>query len=503
MSEHPNLDFLTRRLPQRALFVRRWTAGQDVVLGGVVIAFLITLVVILGRRAVSLPLVYAGLGLVLIVAYLAMTWRLRASPLEALARADLVLQGQERLSTAYEYLQQAPANVFLPALLQQADRLAARVDPSTVFPVSRPRRLWGVPIFLLATIGLHFFEVRPLSFDALSESSPGSEVMQEGKRLEEVGQELETVARQENLDRSLMLARHLQHLGKRLQQEGGEPRASASNRIATLADYLQRLQQELRERALMSSADSMTVQDVMDSGKSLKQELQELSQLLQQNNLSREMRAMAEQTAVRLRYQLGQNAAMDNLLQNLRAGDLNAARQLLRETLEKQQASEELEQLERARRALEYSSRAIQRGQPQGQTPQQSAPQQRDTPSPQAPGAMEGEMMSEEWMGTEGMTLPGSEAGSGTARRPEAPPGQPLRESNQPVSKVEVPRTEEGPTRLSYMRYLPMYNDPQVAHAEVATQYRRAAEEMLTKEEVPRAYREQIKQYFLSLGMMQ
>jgi hypothetical protein len=33
-------------------------------------------------------------------------------------------------------------------------------------------------------------------------------------------------------------------------------------------------------------------------------------------------------------------------------------------------------------------------------------------------------------------------------------------------------------------------------------QYQHAAEDVLTQEQIPRVYREQIKQYFLSLGMM-
>ena len=33
-------------------------------------------------------------------------------------------------------------------------------------------------------------------------------------------------------------------------------------------------------------------------------------------------------------------------------------------------------------------------------------------------------------------------------------------------------------------------------------QYQHAAEEVLTQEHIPRGYREQIKQYFMSLGMM-
>jgi len=76
-----------------------------------------------------------------------------------------------------------------------------------------------------------------------------------------------------------------------------------------------------------------------------------------------------------------------------------------------------------------------------------------------------------------------------------------LRESEQPMSNVEV-RSGEGAMRLSYIRYLPLQGEAQVPIEQVVVQYQHAAEEVLTQERLPRGYREQIKQYFMSLGMM-
>ena len=36
----------------------------------------------------------------------------------------------------------------------------------------------------------------------------------------------------------------------------------------------------------------------------------------------------------------------------------------------------------------------------------------------------------------------------------------------------------------------------------IVVQYRRQAEDVLSQEHIPRTYREQIKQYFLAIGMM-
>jgi hypothetical protein len=222
--------------------------------------------------------------------------------------------------------------------------------------------------------------------------------------------------------------------------------------------------------------------------------------MLQQDVPSRDMAAMAEQSVLRLSRQLGPNPQLENLLQNLRAGDLEAARQLLRDVLQQQQASEEVEHLDRARRALEYSSRSIQRG-GQGDTATS-----RSRPQPEASGQDpmdmgDDGMFSESMPGMEDFPAPGSEDGIGTSSTTRQYHDPTLRESEQPASNVEV-KSGEGAMRLSYIRHLPMPNEAQVPVEKAVVQYQHAAEEVLTQEQIPRAYREQIKQYFLSLGMM-
>jgi hypothetical protein len=300
----------------------------------------------------------------------------------------------------------------------------------------------------------------------------------------------------------MILARHMQHLGQRLQRERREA-AHVAQRIATLSDYLQRLQQEVRERALMSDMGAMTVREVLESGKSLKQELQELLQLLQNDALPREMTATAEQGILRLLQHIGQQPELEALLQNLRAGDVEAARQLLRDVIQQQQATEELEHLERAQRALEYSSRSIQRrGAGDGASEGRARGNSQGTLAEDLPSEMGSDMPMDDMLGMEDFAASGAEAGSSPSYRPQSPSTPELRESEQPVSQVDV-KSSGGPMRLGYMRYLPMQNEAKVPMEQAVVQYQQAAEEVLTRETLPRTYREQIKQYFLSLGMMQ
>jgi hypothetical protein len=238
----------------------------------------------------------------------------------------------------------------------------------------------------------------------------------------------------------------------------------------------------------------------LTSGKNVKQELRDILQLLQHDDLPREMLATAEQSVQRLSRQVGQNAQLESLLQNLRAGDVDAARQLLRDVLQQQQAAEEVEHLDRARRALEYSSRSIQRG-PQGDPSTNRSRPQADAPSHGQMDMDEDGMFSDQMPGMDDLPSPRAEEGYGSSTLARQSPNPALRESDQPASNVDV-SSGEGAMRLSYIRYLPIQNQAQVPLEQAVVQYQHAAEEVLTQEQIPRGYREQIKQYFMSLGMM-
>jgi hypothetical protein len=497
--EHNKLDAAVRRLQQRYVRLKWRAVGLDVCLGLALAGLLATVMIPLAGWAVSLLAVYGVLlaGAVLIFAGLA--WRVRVSGLTVLQCADRVLRLQERLSTAYEYLHLGPGNVFVPGLVAEAERVAPQVDPRVVFPARFPRRIWAIPVLFVAIVGLARLDIAPLQFEDLASDEVAQEVTREGQRLERWGRRLEELAKQQRLDRSLILARHMQNLGRRLQREGGE-KSQVAERISTLSQYLHRMQEELRERALMSEAGAMMAHDVLVSGKSVKQELQDILQLLQRDELPREMATVAEQGVLRLSQRLGQNPAMEQLVQSLRAGNVKAARQLLQDIIQRQQVAEEMEHLERARRALEYSSREIQRGEP-GEAPTTASPETGDRLTSGAPLDFDGESMGEDMPSLEDFASPGFDEGFGAARSTRQGSEKRLRESDQSPSQVQV-KSGEGAMRLGYVRYLPVQNEAHEPIEQVVVKYQHAAEEVLSQEKIPRSYREQIKQYFLAIGMM-
>jgi hypothetical protein len=490
--EHNKLDAAVRRLQQRYVRLQWRAVGLDVCLGLALAGLLATVVISLAGWSVSRLAVYgvmlAGAGLI----FAGLAWRVHVSELAVLQCADRVLRLQERLSTAYEYLHQGPGNVFVPGLVAEAERLAPQVEPQLVFPTRWPRRIWAIPVLLVAIVGLARLEIAPLQFEAVAPHKVTQEVAHEGQRLEHWGRRLEELAKQQRLDRSLILARYMQNLG-------GE-KSQAAERISTLSQYLHRMQEELRERALMSEAGAMMARDVLVSGKSVKQELQNILQLLQRDDLPREMATVAEQGVLRLGQRLGQNPALEQLVQNLRAGNVKAARQLLQDIIQRQQMAEEMEHLERARRALQYSSRELQGGEP-SQAPTTRSPEPGDRLSSGTPLDFDGEGMGEDMPSLEDFASPGFDEGFGAVRSTRQGPAQRLRESEQSPSQVQV-KSSEGPMRLGYVRSLPVQNKAHEPIEQVVVQYQHAAEEVLSQEKIPRSYREQIKQYFLAIGMM-
>ncbi|MGQ4807343.1 hypothetical protein NKDENANG_00691 [Candidatus Entotheonellaceae bacterium PAL068K] len=496
-SEH--LDATVRYLQQRFVFLKRRAFGLDVGLGAAAVGLVAAVVMPLAGWSIPHSAVYAaifaGAGLVFGI----WAWRVRVSALPVLQRADLVLGLQERLSTAYEYVHHNASHPFVPSLTAEAERVASQVDPRVVFPSRIPRRVWAIPVLLAALIGLSRLDIVPLQFNELAEEVVSEDVVREGKRLERWGHRLEELAKQQRLDRSLILARRMQNLGRQMQHESGE-KSQAAQRISTLSQYLQRMQQELRERALLSEMGAMMAQDVLMSGKSLKQELHDILQLLRHDTLPREMTTVAEQGILRLSHHLGQNPDLQRLVQSLRAGNVKAARQLLEDIIQQQQAAEELEYLERARRALEYSSRSIQRD-GDGDAPVSGRQRDGDSVVSNLPFDFDDEAMSEDMPGMEDFATPGFDQGFGSARNQRKDFSHLLSESQSAVSQVPV-KSGEGAMRLAYIRYLPMQNKANEPVEQVVVRYQHVAEEVLSQEAIPRRYREQIKQYFLAIGMM-
>ena len=136
-----------------------------------------------------------------------------------------------------------------------------------------------------------------------------------------------------------------------------------------------------------------------------------------------------------------------------------------------------------------------------GEAPRSRPTQGGDPTRTGVPFDFDDESTSEDMPGIEDFDTPGFGEDYGFARHKQERPNQPLRESEQEVSQVRV-KSGEGAMRLGYMRHLPLQNEAQVPIEQVVVEYQRAAEDVLAAEKIPRGYREQVKRYFLAIGMV-
>src|SRR5919197_6083328 len=99
-------------------------------------------------------MLYGAIAAVAGVIFAVLARRVRIAALDVLIYADRVCGFHAALSTAYEYLQQHTTNPFVPGLTRVAEQLAPRVETHRVFARHLPRRVWGIPLLLAATLGV-------------------------------------------------------------------------------------------------------------------------------------------------------------------------------------------------------------------------------------------------------------------------------------------------------------------------------------------------------------
>ena len=300
---------------------------------------------------------------------------------EVLASADRAHGFHASLSTAYEYLQHHATNPFVPGLAAVAERLAPRGGQCIVCSLSVCHVVSGV--FLCSSRQSSVFsmlKVTPLRFDEVHEPDVARHVSREGQRLEKWGRDLEELAKREQLDRSMILARQMQQLGQRLQREGGE-QGQVTERIATLSQYLQRLQQELRERALMSSdMGAMAAHDVLHVWQKRQAGIAGYPPRCSSNDVPchATRRAMAEQSVLRAESpDWPESHSWRTCCKTCALGTWTRPGNCSAMSCNSNRLQKRWNTSIRARRALEYSSRSIQRGGQGDTSTSRSRPQPR------------------------------------------------------------------------------------------------------------------------------
>src|SRR5262245_10241984 len=184
MIEHHNLERAAQWVQQRIVYRRCWELGLDVLRVGVFVALLATLLTALLGWAIPRFVLYGAIAVGAGVIFVLLARRIRIAALDVLIRADRVCGCHAALSTAYEYLQQHTTNPFVPGLASVAEQLAPRIEAHRVFPTRMPRRVWGIPLLLGATLVLFMLKLTPLHFDGDHAPEVARNVSRTGQHLE-------------------------------------------------------------------------------------------------------------------------------------------------------------------------------------------------------------------------------------------------------------------------------------------------------------------------------
>jgi hypothetical protein len=416
---------------------------------------------------ISRPLVPVVVFLALApVFFFKQRWRPSDSA-RTLARLDKELRLDERALTAWELLERRERRAAALLVLKQAGERLLTFDPRKQF-----RRQWGwqaalAPVLLLLWGGFLWFDV---DFDFNRRLQPAAP-QTVAQRLREFSRELQEKAKNEGLRQSLQVGRELETLAQRgIESKSDDEKfkdelASTTKKIAMMGS-------SAAERPSLAAAQSQ--QDLED----LKAELEVARDFFKMSDAGDEAQASGQPWLDRLPQLKRQFETGNQATRSLSRSD---AKSFL-DKLEKQ-VTGELD-----RRTLLDAQQFLEQLMKQGQgekgesNMQAAAPEERDAPN-------DGERASNR------SQLPGKEPG----KKPEE--SAPLPEFQGGAAAHVKGLLGEGQSSGLALKGKPSAGAGKVSQEEVIASYRRQAEAELNSERVPKALKETIKNYFLSLGM--
>ena len=411
--------------------------------------------------------------------------------------ADLRLDLQQKLSTAWEFARGQTDAALAERLAVQAVKARLPAKPEHVFPLGI--NTWGrcTPVAASLLVLVSILDLSQFTEPAVSE--PDEVVVDEGLRLRDYGRQMEGRARREGLRHSATASQTIQRLGSRM-QSGTLSRRRALSRLRQMGTTLD----EQRRLALSAgietkigplAIESLVVSSVMQ-GSSLRAMLQKL---LDGRLESSDVQALREDPGVLSRFGISPEE-LQGALDRFAAGDgqdlrwiletLSRIDQTLRDAEELYQAQAEVK---RARRRLgDAAVSAARRG--EGSDVAASGEEE-------GVDSLPGSGLAEESAGegdrfTLGLASGHSPQGTNRRRLPSFEPGA---ERGGVLLKPES-RIRDGRVFTSEARVLPRPGRATLETLELDARFTAQVEEVLSKEEYPLHYKEFIRRYFLGLS---
>lgn len=478
--------------------------------------------------------IFAGiLGMTVVAAIIAaMVRKLPALTVAKLTerRADL----KERLSSAVEFRAQGVASdaPFYAEQLEDAEQSAAAVDLKKLYPIRLPRTFWGGILATLALFLAFYLPTLP-AFWSPQQKKDANDVAKQGIVLTKLAKDVEKEADKQNLDEAKKASAEAKKLGeamRRNQLTKKQALVQMQKMTKKLEEAQKKMAQKLPEKSMEQASNQFkkaleqrqkAIAEAKKSENPNEQKKQESPAAKEaQKALEQMEKAMAKQNTEEMKN------AMQKMAQQLQSGQMNAedkrqmqaAMQDLAKSLENTSMSQLSEQMQQiagqmsqnmSDQQMQNLAKMMQQmGQKMGQQ-QMGKMTQMDADALKklmdALSQCKGGMCNTPGMGK----IPGMMAGNGTKpggnRAGRGSVSDSMKKYLQKVAK-NSPNTKATGQRAKPSDDLTIITkgDPDPTNA--ATPYyqayqssKKAAESTLNKENIPAAYKEQVRDYFNSI----
>jgi len=464
---------------------------------GLTVSCAAVLAIRVGRLPVSAWDVVAWL-LALALAAAAVIARKRCpDDLQVAILADLRLNLEQKLSTAWEFARLETDAAMAERLAVQAVKARLPLKPEHVFPLGF--NTWGrlTPVAASLLVLVSIVDLQQLAEPAVS--AVDEVVVDEGLRLREYGRQMEARARREGLRRGTRESQRMQRLGSRM-QSGTLSRRRALGRLRQMGASLDEQRQSALREGIETKIAPLEIETLAVSPVFQGSSLGAMIQKLLDGRLEpADVQSLSDDRAALSRLGISAEELQD-AVDRFAAGDGQDLGRIL-ETLSRiDRALRDAEELHRAQaevmRAREHLGDAGISAERRGERSEAAASGEED-----GVGGPSGNSLAEESSGQGDRSTLGRGSGhnpQGTSGR-RLPSFEPGAERGGLVLKPES-QIRDGQVFTSEARVLPRPGRPTVEAVELDTRFTAQVEEVLSKEEYPLHYKEFIRRYFLGLS---
>ena len=443
---------------------------------------------------------------------LATAWHKRRSPLAVAILADIRLNLQQRLSSAWELYEKDTQSVMAAGITRQLLRTRTPVAHH-VFPLSarsanpqytHPGIRWGR---LLPVVALLLLLLNTLNFEHLTGQpgvQPDSTVQHEGTTLRTYGASMALRAREANLEQSAQIANTMRQLGRRM--EGGTlTRGAALDRLNELrADINQVRQRLLPHNGARNGADAVTADESeQDRARSVIENA--VSELANGSVSAGELR---DDTALQRALETADinPDAFRKALQDANNGDPQRLEKMLhelrRELRNDDRAERDAQALERAYERVQ-STRENLGAQPEAGSPAASArgSHSEDDFVEEHDGLMQGQNSESSDVVFQERGRPGGLASASGSKQNDASSTAPVAvpDSDQPSVRPKG-KISDGGELITQTRITPKLDEVTTATQAVEPQQQQQLEAILSKDTLPAHQKAYVRRYFLELS---